>query len=108
MPPADRGNGGRRGNRPAKHADAPAGAGRAQFNDWLRSFWRHRFAWLLGLLLLTLAGAPLLKAVTGVDTMEFLLAVTLLVAIAASAEKRWTRWLIGQGLAFAVVRSAQA
>jgi hypothetical protein len=77
-------------------------------DDWLRTFRRHRFAWLLGLLLLTLAGAPLLKAVTGVDTMEFLLAITLLAAIAASAEKRWTRWLVGLGLAFAVVRSAQA
>jgi hypothetical protein len=77
-------------------------------DDWLRGFRRHRFAWLLSLLLLTLAGGPLLKAVTGIEMMEFFLAVTLLAAIAASAEKRWTRWLIGLGLAFAVVRSAQA
>jgi hypothetical protein len=74
----------------------------------LSAFRRHRFAALLGLLLLALAGGPLLKAVTGVDLMEFLLAVTLLAAIAAAAETRWARWLIGLGLAFIVARSAQA
>jgi hypothetical protein len=74
----------------------------------LSAFRRHRFAVLLGLLLLALAGGPLLKAVTGVDLMEFLLAVTLLAAIAAAAETRWARWLIGLGLAFIAARSAQA
>jgi hypothetical protein len=77
-------------------------------SHWLSAFRRHRFAVLLGLLLLALAGGPLLKAVTGVDLMEFLLAVTLLAAIAAAAETRWARWLIGLGLAFIVARSAQA
>jgi hypothetical protein len=109
MPPPDR-SGGRRRRSAAQGTDAASktGTGHGQFDHWLRAFRRHRFAWLLGLLLLTLAGAPLLKAVTGIDLMEFLLAVTLLAAIAASSDRGWTRWLIGLGLAFIVVRSTQA
>jgi hypothetical protein len=89
-------------------AASKTGTGHRHFGHWLGAFRRHRFAWLLGLLLLTLAGAPLLKALTGIDAMEFLLAVTLLAAIAASSDRRWTRWLIGLGLAFIAVRSTQA
>ncbi len=77
-------------------------------DECLSAFRRHRFAWLLALLLLTLAGAPLLEAVTGVEFVEYLLAITLLAAIAASADRRWPRWLIILGTAFVVIRLAHA
>lgn len=74
----------------------------------LDSFRRHRFATLLFLLLVALAVAPIFAAATGIDLLEFLLAIILLAAIGSAADVPWIRALVVLGLAFFAVRLVQS
>jgi voltage-gated potassium channel Kch len=70
----------------------------------LRNYTRHRFAWLLVTLLLTLAVNPVFEALFRVNPIEVLLAVNLIAAIASAARDRWLRVLLGFGLVYAAAR----
>lgn len=74
----------------------------------LDGYLRHRFAWLFLSLLLTLAGAPTIKALeSGFDPLQWLLAATLVAAIASAAHERWIQLLLLLGGAFLATRGIQ-
>ena len=70
----------------------------------LAGYARHRFAWLFGSLLLTLAANPIVEALFRINPIEVLLAVNLLAAIASAARDRWLHLLVGFGLVFLASR----
>jgi hypothetical protein len=75
---------------------------------FLKSYRRHRFAWLFFSLLLTISAHPILKAlVSGFNPLELLLAVNLVAASASAAHERWIRALLFLGIAFVVTRGVR-
>ena len=73
------------------------------------AYLRHRFGWLFGTLLLTLAAGPTLDAlVPHHNALQLLLALNLVAAIASVAREHDMRIPIMLGISFAVARVAQA
>lgn len=71
--------------------------------------YRHRrFAWLFFSLLLTLGVAPVFESLAAAhEPLKFLLAISLVAAIASAAHERWFQIMLALGIAFFITRGIQ-